>query len=48
MNDLGIRSVIVFAIAMLVFVATTLALVAAMEQRATIRHVENLNRGGGL
>jgi hypothetical protein len=48
MNDLGIRSVIVFAIAMIAFVATTLVLVSAMEQRATIRHVENLNRGGGL
>jgi hypothetical protein len=47
-DDLGIRSVIVFAIAMLAFAVVTLVIVAAMEQRATIRHVENLNRGGGL
>jgi hypothetical protein len=47
-DDFGIRSVIAFAIAMLAFAVVTLVLVSAMEQRATIRHIENLNRGGGL
>ena len=46
MNDLGIRAIIIFAIAMLTFVVASLVLVSVIEHRATIRFVESLNRGG--